>query len=163
MPFVWCVILLFLGLFTNYMFTLHSSDKTFAGVAIVTCQLTFQGSVLAVAISPDGLYLVSAGEDRNIRVWDLSAGTMLKELHGHTDTVYSLAFSADGTLLVSGGLDNSVHVWDFMKVLNSSNSSISNTGVSSEHMASFATNNASVYSVQFNTCNLVLAAGTVTP
>ena len=121
---------------------------------------------MSVSISPDGLYLVSAGEDRTIRVWDLAAGTLLKELHGHTDTVYSLTFSSDGTLLASGGLDSNVRVWDFGKVRQapgSGNSPGGNNAASAELIASFSTNEASVYSVQFNTCNRVLAAGTVNP
>lgn len=106
---------------------------------------------------------MSAGEDRRIRLWDLSAGSMIKELRGHTDTVYSLAFSADGTLLVSGGLDSSVRVWDFGQAVKTSSNSNSSAAVSPELMASFPTKNCSVHYVQFSSCNLVLAAGSQTP
>ena len=106
---------------------------------------------------------MSAGEDRRIRLWDLSAGSMIKELRGHTDTVYSLAFSADGTLLASGGLDSSVRVWDFGQAVKTSSNSNSSAAVSPELMASFPTKNSSVHCVQFSSCNLVLAAGSQTP
>jgi len=42
------------------------------------------------------------GEDQVVKVWDLASGTLLKDLHGHTDFVYSLAFSNDSSLLASG-------------------------------------------------------------
>ena len=120
-----------------------------------------QGSVNALGISPDGQYLVSAGEDRRIRLWDLSAGSMIKELHGHSDTVYSLAFSEDGTLLASGGHDSTVRIWDFgQAVKTSSGNSSASACVSTELMASFSTKNSSVHCVQFSSCNLVLATGT---
>lgn len=122
-----------------------------------------QSSVYALTISPDGQYLVSAGEDRRIRLWDLTAGSMIKELRGHTDTVYSLAFSADGTLLSSGGLDNSVKVWDFGQAVKTSSNGSSSVSVSPELMASFPTKNCSVHCVQFSSCNLILAAGTQSP
>ena len=87
---------------------------------------------------------------------------MIKELHGHMDTVYSLAFSADGTLLASGGLDSSVRVWDFGQAVKTSSNSNSSAAVSPELMASFPTKNSSVHCVQFSSCNLVLAAGSQT-
>lgn len=115
-----------------------------------------------LAMSSDGQYLVSAGEDRRILLWDLSAGSMIRELRGHTDTVYSLAFSADGTLLASGGLDNSVRIWDFGQAVKSSSNNIASVNASPEQMASFSAKNCSVHCVQFSSCNLILSAGSQT-
>jgi len=42
------------------------------------------------------------GEDQTVRVWDLASGSLLRDLHGHTDFVYSLAFSNESALLASG-------------------------------------------------------------
>ena len=37
-----------------------------------------------------------------VKVWDLASGMLLKDLHGHTEFIYSLAFSNDSALLASG-------------------------------------------------------------
>ena len=36
---------------------------------------------------------MSAGEDRRILLWDLSAGSLVKELHGHSDSVFAFVES----------------------------------------------------------------------
>lgn len=43
-----------------------------------------------------------AGDDKRIKIWELTQGTLLKELRGHTDTVHALAFNRDNTTLASG-------------------------------------------------------------
>jgi WD40 repeat protein len=68
--------------------------------------------IYALAFSPDGRVLATAGYDRLIKLWDAAAGTELRTLKDHSDTVYGLAFSPDGKLLVSGSADRAVKVWD---------------------------------------------------
>jgi len=45
---------------------------------------------------------LTVGEDQLVKVWDLASGTLLRDLHGHTDFIYSLVFSRDSALLASG-------------------------------------------------------------
>lgn len=71
-----------------------------------------QGTLSTLAISPDGKYLASAGEDLAINLWDLGSGKRIKKMMGHTASVYSLAFSAESSMLVSGGADWTVRCWD---------------------------------------------------
>ena len=68
--------------------------------------------VNSVAFSPDGLWLVSAGLDRKVKLWDVKKLQEQKEFLGHTDMVFSAAFFPDGQTIVSGGRDNTARIWD---------------------------------------------------
>jgi len=77
-----------------------------------TTRLRHGGIVSAVALSPDGKTLVSAGDDRLIRLWDPATGKALGTLEGHIGAVHCLALSPDGKTLVSGGADKLICLWD---------------------------------------------------
>jgi WD40 repeat protein len=66
--------------------------------------------------SPDNRHIVSASEDKTLRVWDTGpSGSELVPafvLEGHTDGVGPCAFSPDGSRLVSGSSDRTVRLWD---------------------------------------------------
>lgn len=74
------------------------------------------GPILALAFSPDGGLLASAGQDGAILLWQISGlappVTIGDPLIGHTGRVTSLAFSPDGNLLASGSQDGTVLIWD---------------------------------------------------
>lgn len=70
-------------------------------------------SVFAVAYSPDGGTLLTAGRDAQIRAWDVAAGYALAQTVGaHMYTINHLAFSPDGRYLASCSLDKSIKIWD---------------------------------------------------
>ncbi len=68
--------------------------------------------VLALACSPDGKTLASAGEDSAVVLRDPATGAVRARLGGHVDAVTCLAYSPDGSTLASGGYDRTVRLRD---------------------------------------------------
>jgi WD40 repeat protein len=68
--------------------------------------------VHAVAFSPDGQTLASAGYDKTIRLWDVTTGAARRVLIGHGRSINSVAYSPDGRWLVSADDDATVLLWD---------------------------------------------------
>ncbi|MFI7683061.1 NB-ARC domain-containing protein [Streptomyces griseoaurantiacus] len=68
--------------------------------------------VRAVAISPDGTWLATAGRDGDVRIWDRTTGFTIATLTGHTAWVNAVAISPDGTWLATGSDDGEVRIWD---------------------------------------------------
>ncbi|MEH2366008.1 serine/threonine-protein kinase [Nostoc sp.] len=69
-------------------------------------------SINSIVISPDGQTLISASNDKTIKVWNLKNGKELFTITPNTDTVKSLAISPDGYSLVSGNINGVIQVWN---------------------------------------------------
>jgi hypothetical protein len=69
------------------------------------------GRPMALAFSPDGQRLATAGWDRQVKLWDVAGGQELLTLEGHTDGVLGLAF-APGGRLASAGMGKEVILWE---------------------------------------------------
>jgi WD40 repeat protein/tRNA A-37 threonylcarbamoyl transferase component Bud32 len=72
-----------------------------------------RGAVRALAFFPDGRHLATAGQDRDIRIWDLASGAMaLRIPRAHTKLITSLAIRPGSALLASAGEDGTIKLWD---------------------------------------------------
>ncbi len=67
--------------------------------------------VLAVAFSPDGQTLVTAGDDDHLSLWDPATGKERDRLDLHEKGASVLAFSPDGKYLAAGGEAGELTVW----------------------------------------------------
>ncbi len=68
--------------------------------------------IYAVALSPDGKLLASAGVDNKIKLWNTSDGTLLLTLKGRAFYSNALVFFPDGKRLASADGDGAVRIWD---------------------------------------------------
>jgi WD domain, G-beta repeat len=69
------------------------------------------GRVKSIAFSPDGRFLVSGGDEKVVRVWNIADTALLKTLAGHEGPLECVAFSPDGKLLASSSNDGTVRLW----------------------------------------------------
>lgn len=69
------------------------------------------GDVTAVAFAKNGRWVVSAGVDGTVRIWDLTLGKEIRRFQGHKGPVNCLAVFPDGSRIVSGGDDRTVRIW----------------------------------------------------
>ncbi|MSQ96988.1 MAG: hypothetical protein EXR98_20875 [Gemmataceae bacterium] len=79
--------------------------------------------VYSLTFSPDGKQLLTSSFDNSIKLWDVAAGTLVKEFKpykekefekGHHEPVYTAAFSPDGKFIASGssGLERIIKIWN---------------------------------------------------
>lgn len=70
------------------------------------------GRIRSVAYSPDGLLIVTAGDDKTARIWDATTGQELRRIAGHAGIVWSAAWSPDGQQIITASEDETARIWD---------------------------------------------------
>jgi WD40 repeat protein len=68
------------------------------------------GSVYAVAFSPDVRQVVTGSRDGTLRLWEVASG--ISSVLGHHDGVRAVAFSPDGYHVASGDEHRTLRLWD---------------------------------------------------
>lgn len=103
----------------GYMSRIRVYDTESGDVVAELARHENDADVTALAFTPDGRYLASAGDDKKVRFWNVSRGEDVQALDTGIDHVSGLAFSPDGSRLVTGGRvgdwtagDGQVRVWD---------------------------------------------------
>lgn len=70
-------------------------------------------SVFTLGYSPDGRYLLSAGRDAHLKVWDTTRDYgLVHDIPAHLFAINHLTYSPDGTLFATASMDKAVKVWD---------------------------------------------------
>jgi WD40 repeat protein len=74
------------------------------------------GKLNAAHFSPDGRQLLVASGVAGLRgvaqLWDVKAGTLIREFGGHTDLLHDAEFSPKGDLVATAGYDRSLRIWE---------------------------------------------------
>ncbi|GAB3897101.1 WD40 repeat domain-containing protein [Spirosoma agri] len=70
-------------------------------------------SVFTVVYSPDFRFLLTAGRDAHLKVWDVENGYALhREIVAHMFAINHLTYNAEGTLFATASMDKSIKIWD---------------------------------------------------
>jgi WD40 repeat protein len=87
------------------------SDSEYCSLSLIYA-LKEHPSASVVAFSSDSKTLVSGGDDKALKVWDLNTGKLKQTIQSPSGKMLSVAISPDGKTIVSGGGDSMVRLWD---------------------------------------------------
>ena len=82
-----------------------------SGRQLRTMQSRGHRSVDALAVSPDGNYIVSGAGDGTLTLWDPRDGRELEVLSGHGGAVTACAIAPNGRYIVSASFDETLKIW----------------------------------------------------
>ena len=66
----------------------------------------------AIALSPDGKYIVKGKIDSIAVMIDIATGRIVKKFKGHSKMVFGFGFSSDGKILATCGGDKQIKLWN---------------------------------------------------
>jgi len=70
-----------------------------------------QGWLRGLAVSHDGLRIVTCGNDKLVKVWSAADGQLIRELDGHRNLPYCVQFVPGTYEIVSGDIVGNVYHW----------------------------------------------------
>lgn len=68
--------------------------------------------VNCVKICPNSKFLVAGGDDKKIRIWDLTIMQLISTLDDHDDYIYCIDISRCGKMFATGSRDLTIKLWD---------------------------------------------------
>ncbi|BBM82979.1 protein kinase domain-containing protein [Candidatus Uabimicrobium amorphum] len=79
--------------------------------------LGHSGIIRDCSFSSDDRFLISAGDDKTLKLWDIRTGEMLQTFRGHISPVLVCDFTRDDRYVLSTGNDGRLKKWDTQKFL----------------------------------------------
>lgn len=70
-----------------------------------------ESAVQAVAYSAEKRYIASGGADRQVKLWSIETGALVRTYRRQNDFITAIDFSGDGRLMASGSLDGNIRIW----------------------------------------------------
>jgi WD40 repeat protein len=87
--------------------------------------LEVPATIYSLAFSPDGRYLLIShnspgtyfGAEHRVRIWNVETGEEVRQLAGHSESVYWAEYSPDGRTVVTASGDGSARLWHDVETL----------------------------------------------
>jgi WD40 repeat protein len=74
--------------------------------------------ISAIALSADGTFLASTGDDGIVKIWSLATGTKIAESSGNKHCIGSLVISPDSQTLAAGTVNGDMILWQLENIEN---------------------------------------------
>ncbi len=96
------------------------------------------GTVRSVKFSHYGNLILSASDDKTIKIWNADDGSHVRTLYGHTHYVNSAIFSDNDKLIISASKDRTIKIWDanngkLLKTIDGNMEGVSNVIISPDN------------------------------
>ncbi|RUS20727.1 WD40-repeat-containing domain protein [Endogone sp. FLAS-F59071] len=67
--------------------------------------------VRGLVFHPSGKFLLSASDDKTLKIWDLKTGRCMKTLEAHAHFVTCISYCAASPVVATGSVDQTVKIW----------------------------------------------------
>ena len=69
--------------------------------------------IRAIAVHPNQTHILTAGDDKTVKAWNLSNGNAERTFAGAGDVILAVAVSKNGQLVATAGADKTIRVYNF--------------------------------------------------
>ena len=98
---------------TGRQLSIFKAKSKFAGISREEREP--QKGVNALTVSSDTKTVASGHDDNTVRLWNITNGTEIATLKGHTERINDVKFSPNNAILASGSADKTIILWDVAK------------------------------------------------
>ncbi|HLW65547.1 MAG TPA: hypothetical protein VKS79_09530 [Gemmataceae bacterium] len=97
------------------MLVTGSADKTAAAHTITLTRMLVASPqpIRALAVHPNQTHILTAGDDKTVKAWNVNNGMAERTFAGAGDAVLALAVSKNGNLVAAAGADKTIRVYNF--------------------------------------------------